>query len=248
MKMPTRQIAYLRRYVSAGPPVVYDVPPPGTPFRCHGWATVKSDDVAADENTPRAWTELYLPTRPVHADTGETLDPIEANDLIVLPIEGPWVPEVPGGTLPGTPEKQRITISGSPWPDQFRLTFDGQPTATINATNTSTSDIAAKLNALANLDGVTVASGGLGKYDVTFGGANAGVDVPLLGYTLVSWGGGATISIATTQQAVPGESIEPTPGYASTLYVAHHVQGYRQDSNAGLTSRRAGSTLMLLRV
>lgn len=95
-------------------------------------------------------------------------------------IEGAIEPHaVAGAPVNGTDEVQRMTIGGTPTGGTFRLTFDGFATGNITWSNvnaTLLSNIETALEALPNIDGVTVAAvsltAGIGTLDITFSGAN----------------------------------------------------------------------------
>jgi hypothetical protein len=84
-----------------------------------------------------------------------------------------------GAPVNGTDEIQRLTIGGTPTGGTFKLRFDGLTTAAIawSATNnTLLTNIETALEALDNIDGVTLAedslSSGIGTLDITFSGVN----------------------------------------------------------------------------
>lgn len=84
-----------------------------------------------------------------------------------------------GAPVNGTNEVQRMTIGGTPTGGTFKLAFDGHVTAAISwsATNaTLLSNIETALEALNNIDGVTMAeaslTAGIGTLDITFSGVN----------------------------------------------------------------------------
>lgn len=72
-----------------------------------------------------------------------------------------------GPDVPGTSEVQSVTITGVPTGGTFTLTFSAQTTAAI-AFNAAAATVEAALNALSNLDGVTVSGAAGGPYTVTF--------------------------------------------------------------------------------
>jgi hypothetical protein len=72
-----------------------------------------------------------------------------------------------GPDVPGTSEVQTVTITGAPTGGNFQLTFDGQTTVAIGY-NSAALDVQGALNALSNLDGVTVSGSAGGPYTVTF--------------------------------------------------------------------------------
>lgn len=84
-----------------------------------------------------------------------------------------------GTPVAGTDNVQRITIGGTPTGGTFTLTFDGHTTDAIDWSSTNgtlLTNIETALEALDNIDGVTVAAdsltSGIGTIDVTFNGAN----------------------------------------------------------------------------
>lgn len=86
-----------------------------------------------------------------------------------------------GAPVNGTDEVQRLTIGGTPTGGTFKLAFDGLTTAAITwsaTNNTLLSNIETALEALGNIDGVTLAedslTSGIGTLDITFSGANVG--------------------------------------------------------------------------
>jgi PKD repeat protein/type 1 glutamine amidotransferase len=94
-----------------------------------------------------------------------------------------------------TNESQSVTVAGST-SGTFTLTFAGQTTEPI-ALPLSNADIEAKLEALANVDDVTVT--GNNARTVTFVGDLAQKDVPQMTANASGLGGG-TVTIATTQE------------------------------------------------
>lgn len=72
-----------------------------------------------------------------------------------------------GPDVPGTSEVQSVTITGAPTGGTFTLTYSAQTTGTI-AFNAAASAVQTALNALSNLDGVTVSGANGGPYTVTF--------------------------------------------------------------------------------
>lgn len=86
-----------------------------------------------------------------------------------------------GAPVNGTDEVQRMTIGGTPTGGTFKLAFDGLTTAAITWSSTNAtllSNIETALEALGNIDGVTMAeaslTSGVGTLDITFSGANVG--------------------------------------------------------------------------
>lgn len=267
MKIPARQTAYLRRHISgSGAGAVYESE--SIPFKVHGWSVVRSSD-ASDEGTPQSWVELYVPDRVVHADTGEDLGPIVAEDLIELPDvvrtpATPATPEQPGYQTGGTNMIQKISLSRSiSGTNYFHVVYDGADTVSVgpsygcNANGSGASVLTSMLNGLPNLSGVLVSGSSTPHYLVTFSGPNAGQTVPLLqpyktpGYWATS---AADLVVSVVQEASPGEWVPPTPAQpakppgVATMLVPHYVQGFPQHSDAGLTEWRAGQTLVLMRV
>lgn len=86
-----------------------------------------------------------------------------------------------GAPVNGTDEIQRMTIGGTPTGGTFKLAFDGLTTTAITWSSTNSTllgNIETALEALGNIDGVTVAAAsltsGIGTLDITFDGANVG--------------------------------------------------------------------------
>lgn len=84
-----------------------------------------------------------------------------------------------GAPVDGTDEVQRITIGGTPTGGTFTMTFDGFTTSTITWSSTNSTlltNVETALEALPNIDGLTVAdvslTAGIGAFDITFSGAN----------------------------------------------------------------------------
>ena len=100
----------------------------------------------------------------------------------------------------GTNEVQTVTITGTPTGGTFRLTFDGQQTATI-AYNANAATVQAALEALSNIDaGYVAVTGGPGPgtpYVVQFTGPLADRNVPQMTATH-AFTGGTTPAIAVT--------------------------------------------------
>lgn len=72
-----------------------------------------------------------------------------------------------GPDVPGTSEVQSVTITGAPTGGTFTLTYSAQTTGAI-AFDAAASAVQTALNALSNLDGVTVSGANGGPYTVTF--------------------------------------------------------------------------------
>lgn len=72
-----------------------------------------------------------------------------------------------GAPVAGTPEVQTVTITGGPTGGTFTLTYSAQVTGAIPF-NAVGATVQTELNALSNLDGVTVSGGAGGPYTVTF--------------------------------------------------------------------------------
>lgn len=106
----------------------------------------------------------------------------------------------------GTNEVQTVTITGTPTGGTFRLTFDGEQTATI-AHNANAATVQAALEALDNLDaGYVVVGGGPGPgtpYTVQFTGPLADRNVPQMTASHAFTGGTApNIAVTTTTAGV----------------------------------------------
>jgi len=124
------------------------------------------------------------------------------------------VEETTTGVL-GVNEIQRLTIGNTPTGGTFKLTYDGQTTADItwSATNsTLIANIDGALEALSNIDPgeVTTAAGtlvgGIGTIFITFSGALAETNVPLITVADNSLTDASTPTIAI---------VETTPGAAT---------------------------------
>lgn len=109
-----------------------------------------------------------------------------------------------GGT--STNETQVITLRGGPTGGTFTLTFNGSTTSTI-AYNGSAATVQSELFGLASISGVSgnvsVSGNNGGPWSVTFTGAFAGTDVPLITGSASSLTGGS-VFVTTTQQAAVG--------------------------------------------
>lgn len=110
-----------------------------------------------------------------------------------------FVTVVQEGNPSATDEVQTVRINGSPTGGTFTLTFQGQTTAGI-AYNASAADVKSALEALSNIDLVTVSLSGT-IYTVTFQGTNAGMDVGQLTGNASGLTGGA-VSVVATQSAI----------------------------------------------
>lgn len=115
------------------------------------------------------------------------------------------------GLVPGTGtavnEVQTVTITGTPTSGSFKLVFGDQMTAAI-AYNATAAVVAAAVAALANVGTGNVTGGGGAlpgtAVTLTFVGALAGRNVPMLLTAEVSFGGGSTPAIAVTE-TTPGK-------------------------------------------
>lgn len=127
--------------------------------------------------------------------------------------QGPY-PIMLGGT--GIDEVQTVTITGTPTGGTFRLTYDGQQTATISY-NATAAAVQTALEALSNIaPGDVIVTGGPGPgtpYVITFGGTLGDGNVSEITASSQLTGGTApAISVVTsTQGAVGVPSILPTP-------------------------------------
>lgn len=108
-----------------------------------------------------------------------------------------------GAELPGAVnEKQRIRITGNPQAGSFTIGFQGQTTAAITW-KPSTTNIKTALEALSNINTVTVTAAGFNEWDVEFQGVWTGRDVELMTINTASLTGG-NVSIHTSQAAATG--------------------------------------------
>lgn len=106
-----------------------------------------------------------------------------------------------GAVVPGTSEVQTVTITGAPTGGTFTLTFAGQTTAPI-AFNAAASVVEAALNALSNLDGVSVAGAAGGPYTVTFPASMGDVAQMTGDSTGLTGGTAPAVAVATTTPGV----------------------------------------------
>lgn len=106
-----------------------------------------------------------------------------------------------GPDVPGTSEVQTITITGGPTGGNFQLTFDGQTTVAIGY-NSPAADVQGALNALSNLDGVTVSGAGGGPYTVTFPASMGNVPQMTGDASGLTGGTAPAVNIATTTPGV----------------------------------------------
>lgn len=140
----------------------------------------------------------------------------------------------PGSTV-NVAEVQRLTLIGPPTGGTWTITFSGQATAAL-AWNASAAQIEAALNALSNLDGVTVVQVAPFTFDVTF---SSGTNVAQLSANVTNLViGSVGVGVATTQAGA-----QPT-----TYWAQHWVQGYVRHENNGLTDWKPGASLTLMRV
>ncbi len=110
-----------------------------------------------------------------------------------------------------TNEVQTVTITGTPTGGSFTLTFQGQTTATI-AHNAAASVVETALENLASLDAADVAVTGSagGPYTVTFGGAYAATDVPVMTANGTGLTGGTSPAVGVTT-TTPGAAVDLSP-------------------------------------
>jgi len=109
-----------------------------------------------------------------------------------------------GPTVLATSEIQTVTITGAPTGGTFTLTYSGQTTGTIPF-NAVGGTVQTALNALSNLDGVSVTGGAGGPYTVTFAPGN----VPQMTASGAGLTGGTAPAVGVVT-ATPGadESVE----------------------------------------
>ena len=107
-------------------------------------------------------------------------------------------------TYSGTNEVQRITITGTPTGGTFTLTIFGETTAPI-AFNANAAAVEAALEALDAFAAADVAATGGAlpgtAVDVTFGGAYAGLNLPLMTINIAGLTGGTPAAAITTPTA-----------------------------------------------
>lgn len=128
----------------------------------------------------------------------------------------------------GTDEIQTLSFSATPTSGSFSLIFDGQTTATIPFSGTA-STVETALEALSNIDDVTVTGSFAAGFVVTFiGSLVAKEDVPSLieDTNTLDMGGPVTLTITETTKGVPqgivdmeAESTGPVQAPIGTLTV-----------------------------
>jgi hypothetical protein len=101
----------------------------------------------------------------------------------------------------GTSEVQTVTITGTPTGGTFTLTFSAQTTAAI-AFNAAAATVQNALNALANLDGVTVSGAAGGPYTVTFPASMGNVAQMTGDGSGLTGGTAPAVAVATTTPGV----------------------------------------------
>lgn len=121
----------------------------------------------------------------------------------------------------GVNEVQTITFGAVPIAGSWRLQYLNELT-TLLAFNATALDVQNALNALLNLEGITVAGNFAGGFVITFAGTSGKIDHNLLAYldnTL-----GTTISIVETTKGVPQALVDatcvntgPIPSFAFSL-------------------------------
>jgi len=123
-----------------------------------------------------------------------------------------------GAPVAGTAEVQTITVTGGPTGGTFTVTFNSQTTAPI-AFNAPATTVATDLNALSNLDGVTVTGAAGGPYTVTFPVAMGNVAQMTADGTALTGGTTPGVTVATT---TPGVAPSTEPG--TWIYATGPVQ------------------------
>ena len=159
----------------------------------------------------------------------------------------------------GVSEVQTVTITGTPTGGTFRLTFDGQQTATI-AYNAAAAAVQTALQALSTVGaGNALVTGGPGPgtpYVVTFAGALANQNVAQMTASSALTGGTTpAVGVATTTPGAPNQVIglpkdldeKPAWGEASsafTVYGHYHCSAIgvpfdwaQEQANAHLKAR-----------
>src|SRR5262249_33855242 len=150
------------------------------------------DLILAGANTFRG--TLYVGTS---ATQNPTINGDTVNDFFGVSSEPGGIVTVGNSNALGTTgvsEKQTVTFSGTS--GTFTLTFNGQTTSAL-AFNASSSDVQAALQALPTIGSGNVSVSAVGGgYTVTFTGALAGFDQPMLTAT---GSGGTTADVPQTQ-------------------------------------------------
>jgi hypothetical protein len=133
-----------------------------------------------------------------------------------------------GPDVPGTSEVQTVTITGAPTGGTFTLTFTGEETDTI-AFNAAATTVQTALNALPNLDGVTVSGGAGGPYTVTFPASMGNVDQMTGDGTGLTGGTAPAVAVATTTPGV-APSVEAGLWMYATSPVVVRLDAIHTDS------------------
>ncbi len=163
-------------------------------------------------------------------------------------------------------EVQHVAFSGLPASGTWTLTFDGQTTSAL-AFDADAAAVQAALRALSNLSAVTVAGDYAAGFDVTFAGADGGVNQPqmtatpssletsapaavTITVTTTTAGAAAQIDAAFTAEtagpvAAPAASLTvietPVSGWTSLTNALDAVLGDAVETDAALKLRRATS-------
>lgn len=117
-------------------------------------------------------------------------------------------------------EVQTLTINGNPSAGTFTLTYAGETTAPL-AHNADATAIAAALGALNNIGANNITVTGTGPFTITFVGALANTNTPLI--TAANNLTGGTTPTITIVEATPGQPNTPQTPHASTyLTIAYH--------------------------
>lgn len=120
--------------------------------------------------------------------------------MLAMLIYGAFGGKASTNNAGATNEVQTVTITGAPTGGTFTLSFNGAETSAL-AHNVASADVQTALRALATIGstGVTVTGIAGGPYTVTFTGALAAENVPLLVASSSLTGGTApTVTVATT--------------------------------------------------
>lgn len=130
--------------------------------------------------------------------------------VFIASFAAPGITDLTSGSAAN--EIQTVTITGTPAGGNFRLTYDGQQTATI-LYNAIAGAVQTALEALSNLDvGDVTVTGGPGPgtpYVVTFGGTLAATDVTEMTASHSFTGGTSpNIAVSTT---TPGATVDLAP-------------------------------------
>src|SRR5262249_40815499 len=100
----------------------------------------------------------------------------------------------------------------------FTLTFDGQTTAALDW-DASSSEVESALEALSNIDAVSVSGSAGGPFSVTFEGSLAGTNVPLLVADATSLANDSLKKVIAYEYDAAGQLLEASDDAATYGYV-----------------------------